>query len=222
MFQKHRGKSRNQLRHWELVRFTFLIGHVSVQSPRHFFSGQMDVNASSSKNKVRSFESYEFVSCSWDWWFQKGGLDKADKCSWWLLRRESKKWGGGCVYQKQVPWQLVGANSSLKAPWKHRVLMDLGGNRMVSWARDGRYPGKSEMIYIMYRNGTCFQWGNWSKQVDKSRIWMSRDEHREVVPWRSANFRVKIDVEQEDTQRVRRKWDWIFIVHQLPDEQFPS
>ena len=87
MFQKHRGKSRNQLRHWELVRFTFLIGHVSVQSPRHFCSGQMDVNASSSKNKVRSFESYEFVSCSWDWWFQKGGLDKADKCSWWLLRR---------------------------------------------------------------------------------------------------------------------------------------
>lgn len=61
---------------------------------------------------------------------------------------KKKKWGGGCVYQKQVPWQLVGANSSLKAPWKHRVLMDLGGNRMVSWARDGRYPGKSEMIYV--------------------------------------------------------------------------
>lgn len=84
-----------------------------------------------------------------------------------------KKLGGGCVYWKQVPWQIVGANSSLKAPWKHRMLMDLGGMVMVDIQANIRRD---------------FQWGNWCSQVDKFRIWMSSDEHGEVVPWSSANF----------------------------------
>ena len=67
--------------------FTFLIGHVSVQSPRHFFLGRWMLTLHLPKIRYVLLKAMNLFHAPETGDSKKGGLDKADKFSWWLLRR---------------------------------------------------------------------------------------------------------------------------------------